>query len=167
MIATYTDPKFFDKKIQNINTSLDALGWIENVYPLAQIGISEDKTFPEVYNNDGGKVSTRVYPKGKSLSFFLINGELTEVEEMHFSVPLSLVVWANLTKVDSSKRYNYTNELVSDVIGVLRSHSANDLTIQTGNVFEGFNDLEKSDFQNVMLPHTSFKINFTCLLTLC
>jgi hypothetical protein len=82
-------------------------------------------------------------------------------------VPLALVVWADLTKVYPAKKYNYTTELLEDVVKKLRDNSCNDITIQTDKVFEGFSDLDKSDFQNIMLPYTAFKINFNCLLTLC
>jgi hypothetical protein len=170
MIQDFVSPKFYDKKVQDLNAKLLTLGWIENIYPIAQIGISDGVTFPEVYNNDGKRVSTRIYPNGESLSFFMINGEInsinTDDDNTHFVVPLSLIVWADLTKV-YAKSYNYTTELIEDVVKQLRDNSCNDITIQTSNVFEGFTDLEKSDFQNVMLPYTAFKINFTCLLTLC
>jgi hypothetical protein len=175
MITIFANPKFYDKKIQNLNTILATLGWIENIYPLAQIGISDvdgkDVTFPEIYNNDGTKVSTRIYPGGKALSFFVMNGDINGVDkdddDTHFVVPLALVVWADLTKVYPAKTYNYTTELMEDVVKKLRANSCNDITIQADKVFEGFTDLEKSAFQNVMLPFTAFKINFTCILTLC
>jgi hypothetical protein len=175
MITQFTSPKFYDKKIQDLNSKLTVLGWIQNIYPLAQIGVSDadgkDVTFPEIYNNDGGKASTRIYPSGKSLSFFLMNGDINGIDsnddDTHFVVPLALVVWADLTKVYPAKKYNYTTELLEDVVKKLRDNSCNDITIQTDKVFEGFSDLDKSDFQNIMLPYTAFKINFNCLLTLC
>lgn len=171
MITDFASPKFYDKKVQALNTKLDTLGWIDNTYPIAQIGISDEKTFPEIYNNDGSRVSTRIYPQGKSLSFFVMNGDIngvnTDDDDTSFIVPLALIVWADLTKVYPAKKYNYTTELLEDVVKKLRDNSCNDITIQTDKAFEGFSDLDKSDFQNVMLPYTAFKINFTCLLTLC
>jgi hypothetical protein len=171
MIATYGNPKFYDKKVQDLNEVLKTLGWIENIYPIARIGVDEDKTFPEVYRNDGSRVSERIYPGGSSLSFFRIEGDINGVDldddDMHFVVPFSLTVWVDLTKVFPYKEYDYTSELIKDVVDKLKANSCNDIIIQTDNVFDGFSDLEKGMFQNVMLPYSAFKINFKTILTTC
>jgi len=171
MITQFDNPKFYDKKVQELNEKLDLLNWIENIYPIVQTGFFDGVTFPEVYNNNGSKKNTRVYPKGNSISFFKVEGEINGVDrdddDMHFIVPLSLTVWADLKKVYPYKEYNYRSELISDVMTVLRSNSCYDITLQLDNVFEGYTDLEKENNQNTMLPYTAFKINFSCTLTTC
>lgn len=169
MITPYpfANPKFYDKVIQEINTDLDALGWIEFVHPLSQIGEDEEGTFPEVYKNDGSKISIRIFPTGNSLSFFTLESAVQIDESDFFRVDLGLIVWADLTKVFPSKDYNYTTELLEAVRGVLNSHSAYEYNIEFQEVFSEYTQLEKLINQNVMLPNTAFKINFAVTLTMC
>jgi len=162
----YSDPVFYDKKIQTLNEKLDVLGWIENIYPVCWKGESEEGTFPEVYYNSG-VVNFRALPEGQSISFFTINGVMSEVDEYQFTVPFSLYVWGDLKKIYKKKSYDYTGELIKEVIGVLRKNSCNDLEIITDNVFSEFSYLEKSLQQVTMRPFTAFRINFTTLLTTC
>lgn len=168
MIAKYASPKFYDKKVQEINDDLHSLGWIENIYAITQVGIDEEGTFPEIYKNDGSKKSIRVYPDGNSISFFVLNDPMTQLEEGDvFQVSLTLIVWADLSKVYQNKTHNYTTELIDDVLGVLEDHSSYDLVIEQQNVFDEYTQLEKIENQNVMLPNTAFKITFNVDITQC
>jgi hypothetical protein len=163
----FTSPYFYDSKVQDLNTKLEALTWIESQYPICHMGKSEDGTFPEAYYNDGGIKNLRVMPSGKSISFFMIEGNIEQVEEFHFRVPMALYVWADLTKAYTTKPYDYTAELLKDVIGVLENNSCNDMVISTDEVFENFTYLQKVLDQNTMRPYTAFKISFNCLLQKC
>jgi hypothetical protein len=165
---TYDNPRFYNKKVQEINTDLNVLGWIESIFPVTKIGIDEEGTFPEVYKNDGGKTSVRVLPTGKSLSFFVVNDPLTQIEETEsYSTELSLIVWADLTQVYPDKDYDYTDELINDCRRVLNRHGAYNYSVELEDVFDGYSQLEKLTNQNVMLPNTAFKITFTVSLTMC
>jgi hypothetical protein len=163
----FASPVFFDKKVQDLNTELESLGWIANQYPICYKGENEQGTYPEVYYNDGSSKNLMAMPEGNAMSFFTIEGDIIEIEEFHFSVPLALTVWADLTKVYPSKAYDYTGELIKDVIGVLQANSCNDLKIQTQGVFEDYSFLESKLQQNVMRPFTAFKISFECIMTKC
>lgn len=163
----FTSPYFYDSKVQDLNTKLEVLTWIESQYPICHMGKSEDGTFPEAYYNDGGIKNLRVMPSGKSISFFMIEGNIEQVEEFHFRVPMALYVWADLTKAYTTKPYDYTAELLKDVIGVLENNSCNDMVISTDEVFENFTYLQKVLDQNTMRPYTAFKISFNCLLQKC
>ena len=165
-VDTYA-PSFYDKKVKEINDDLKALGWIEYVHPIAEVGIDEEGTFPEVYMNDGTKKSERIFPHGSSISFFEVN-DIEQIEDTEFfGVGLSLVVWADLTKVEPSKTYNYRAELITDVKKVLDDHSAYDMSVQLKDVFSEYSQLEKLNNQNSMLPYTAFRINFTVSLLTC
>jgi len=167
-MINFTDPKFYDKKIQEINTSLASLGWIETIYPLAMMGEDEQGTFPEVYHNDGTRNSIRVFPHGNSISFFTINSPIQQLDESEmYGVELNFLVWADMTKVYPNKAYNYTTELINDVRKILEDHSGYGFSILLNNVFDGFSQLEKIENQNVMLPYTAFKITFTVDLLTC
>jgi len=160
-------PSFYDKKVYEINRDLNWLGWIEHIHPVADVGVDEEGTFPEVYMNDGTKKSIRILPSGNSLSFFEVN-EIDQIDETEFfGVNLSIVVWADLTKVYPSKTYNYRSELIKDVKGVLDGHSAYDMSVQVKDVFSEYSQLEKINNQNTMLPYTAFRITFTVNLLTC
>jgi len=160
-------PSFYDKKVYEINRDLNWLGWIEHIHPVADVGVDEEGTFPEVYMNDGTKKSIRILPSGNSLSFFEVN-EIDQIDETEFfGVNLSIVVWADLTKVYPSKTYNYRSELIKDIKGVLDGHSAYDMSVQVKDVFSEYSQLEKINNQNTMLPYTAFRITFTVNLLTC
>jgi hypothetical protein len=163
----FTSPYFYDSKVQDLITKLNTLSWIENQYPICHMGKSEEGTFPEAYYNDGGIRNLRVMPEGNTISFFMIEGNIEQVEEFHYRVPLALYVWADLTKVYTTKPYDYTAELLKDVIGILDDNGCNDLVISVDEVFENFTYLQKVLDQNTMRPYTAFKISFSCLLTKC
>ena len=163
----FTSPYFYDSKVQDLITKLNTLSWIENQYPICHMGKSEEGTFPEAYYNDGGIRNLRVMPEGNTISFFMIEGNIEQVEEFHYMVPLALYVWADLTKVYTTKPYDYTAELLKDVIGILDDNGCNDLVISVDEVFENFTYLQKVLDQNTMRPYTAFKISFNCLLQKC
>ena len=164
---SFAYPKFWDKAIQDINTDLTALGWISNVFPLSQIGIDEEGTFPEVYKNDGTRISIRVFPDGNSVSFFTLESAAQIDETDYYKVDLGLIVWADLTKVYPNKDYNYTTELLNDVRGVLDSHGGYEYNIELQGVFAEYDQLDKVLNQNTMLPYTAFKFNFSVSLKMC
>jgi len=157
---------FYRQKIEEINEDLRGLGWIENVYDLARTGVDSEGTFPEVYNNDGTNYSTRALPHGKAMSFFTVNSSTQIDETEYYETELSLVVWADLTKV-YSKPYDYTEELILEVKNVLNKHDAYNYSIDFEDVFNDYEQLDKLTNQNTMLPFTAFRINFTVSLLLC
>ena len=155
----YDNPIFYEKAVQELNEELEFLGWIQHQYPIVRLGETDEGTFPEVYYNDGGMKNLRVMPHGNSISFFRIEGELTQVDEMWWNFPLSLTVWVDLRKIHV-RNYDYTTELMADVIDILERKSCSDIVIITDNVFDGYSFLEKKLSQNTMRPFAAFKINF-------
>jgi len=162
----FDNPVFFDKKVQDLNTELESLGWIQAQYPICWKGEVEEGTFPEAYYG-AGKKNFKVLPEGRSLSFFTIDGDINEIEDFDYEVPLSLFVWCDLLKVYPQKLYDYTGELIKDVIGILKANSCNDLIIKTDKVFDEYSLIQKQLQQNTMKPYTAFKISFKTLLTKC
>jgi hypothetical protein len=163
----FSSPVFFDKKVQDLNTELATLGWISKLYPIAWKGEDNEGEFPEVYYNDGSNKNLRVMPDGNSISFFQIEGDITEIEDYWYNIPLSLTVWTNLKLVYPTKKYDYTAELISDVLTILRNNSCNDMVISTDQVLEEFSYLQKMLKQNTMRPYTAFKITFSITATAC
>ena len=154
----------YEDKITEINALLADLDWIETIHGEAVTGEDDQGTYPEYYN---GTNVLRVLPEGNSISFIQIEGDITEVDEFHFNVPMSLTVWGDLRKINTTKKYDYTLELVKEVVDVLRSASCNDMEIKLMYVFSGFSYLEKKYQQNTMKPYFAFKISFNVLVPLC
>ena len=163
LVSTFTTPILYDKIAQELNTELNALGHIDDLYPVCSMGYEEEETYPEVYKNDGSKVNFRVMPDTeRSLSFFIITGDMVEIDEgMNFAVPMALVVWMNLLKVDPTKQYDYTAEIIKDVYNVLDEYGCYNFSVDVNNPFEGFTLLEKNVAQNTMRPYSAFRISFT------
>jgi len=169
MIATkeFTTPYSYNKKVQEINASLNDLGWIEKIYPIVWRGEEEEGTFPEAYNNDGTKKNIRVMPEGKAISFFQIEGDMVEIDEYYFNTTMSITVWGDLRKIYKTKKYDYTIELINSIVSILRFHSCTDISINVDDVFSDFSLLQKQINQNTMRPYAAFKITFNTLLTIC
>jgi hypothetical protein len=163
----FADPKFYDKRIQDLNTELAKLGWITKQYPLCYLGEDDEGTFPEVYKNDGSGRNIRVMPEGDAVSFFQIEGDMVEVDDFQFLTQFSLTVWGDLRKITTSKDYDYTSDLIKDVITTLRANACYYLVIDVRTPLDGFSYLAKLNEQNTMRPFTAFKINFLTNLYIC
>ena len=166
MIENYASPKFYNKFVEEVNTSLSGLSWLENIYPVARTGVDDQGTFPEVYRNGGEKKSERIFPHGNSISFFTVEN-YTQIDFFDtYEVNMSLYVWADLTK-STGKDYDYTIELVNDVTQILESHSAYSFNIDEGDPFADFSQLDKIINQNTMRPYSAFRIDFIVNLLIC
>jgi len=161
-VTNFTSPLFYDKISQELNVKLDALGYIDDLYPVCYVGYDDEETYPEVYVNDGTKTSLRVMPDStRSLSFFIVNGEMTEIDEVGFAIPMSYMVWMNLTKVDSSKAYDFTAEVIRDVYNVIFKYGGYDVSVNVNEPFGEFTQLSKQITANLMRPYSGFRVDFT------
>ncbi len=164
-IAPLGEPLFFDKIAQEINAKLSYM--FDDQYPVCWTRTEDDLTLPEVYINDGTKVNLRVMPNdSRSMSFFTVEGDLIELDEMDFACPMAITCWFNLLKY-SGKKYDYTAELIRDVTNVLRKYGADEFTVNTNDPFEGFSMLAKEVDENIMRPYSAFKISFTKTARIC
>ena len=166
-VLYYASPTFYNKWVQDVNEYLSALPWLENIYPIARVGVDEEGTFPEVYRNDGERKSERIFPHGNSISFFEVGGYAQIEDDFWYSVDMSVIVWADLTKAYPDKNYDYTIELINDVVAILEMNGAYELDIDESTPFENYSQLEKIINQNTMRPHSAFRIDFTVNLLLC
>jgi len=165
-IQSFSDPQLYDRIAQEINTALDSK--FDNQYPVCWARTENEETVPEVYQNDGTKINIRVMPDdASSLSFFTVEGDLIELDEMDYSCPMSIIAWINLQIYDTTKSYDYTTEIIRDVTNVLRKYGAYDFTVNVNTPFEGFTMLDKVVDENIMRPFTAFKISFTKNIRIC
>jgi hypothetical protein len=71
----------------------------------------------------------------------------------------------NFQKVDSSKSYDYTHEVIRDTYNVLRNFGCYDISINTTTPLEDFSMLEGKAAN--MRPYAAFKISFNVNVSVC
>jgi hypothetical protein len=167
-VSTFTTPLLADKIAQELNTELAST--FDDQYPICSVGVEGDETYPEVYKNDGTKISYRVMPDdARSLSFFTIEGNMSEQDEdeYHLSVPMGFTFWVNLQKYNPAKDYDYTSELIRDVLNILRAYGCAGIEVNITDPFEGFSLLQRNIEANTMRPYSAVKITFTKNVPIC
>ena len=163
-VIQHGNPLLYDKIAQELNEHLALLGWIDDLYPVCFVATYGDETYPEVYINDGAKVSLRVLPDStKSMSFFVVGG-MTELDEWDMEAQMSLCVWVNLQKIDPGKKYDYTTEIIRDCFNVLRNYGCYDMVTDINTPFGEFTQLSLDVLRR---PYTGFRINFNKTMNVC
>lgn len=173
LIPYLTNPYLADKVVQIIRQDFDAnVPWLNYTFPIAKIGVAKEETYPRVYANDGSNKHYSIKPEKDATSycFFEVNDPVViNDEDEDADYDLSVVVWGRLDKIDSGKHYDYTSELIADILGRLKFLGARSIEIETNpeNVFDKYSGLEQIQTQNLMQPNTGFKISFTIKGDIC
>lgn len=151
------------------------LTWLENSYALVRTGVhglSEQKEwrYPQVYAGLSGKPAEyydlQPNDKLRSFSFIDIEGpyDFDPVEES-VTFDMSATFWVNLAKIDG-RNYDYTSELISNVLRYMRKNQIYDSRIKDIRVEKRpeliFNkySFEQKATQFLMYPYGAFKIFF-------
>lgn len=169
-ITAFTTPLFYDKIAAELNVPLTALGHIDDLYPVCFVGYDGEETYPEVYVNDGTTVNFRVMPDStKSVSFFVVAGEMIQVDEddRNFTIPMAYCVWMNLTKVDATKQYDFTTEVLRDSYNVIDKYGGFDISVNVNDPYPEFSQLSKQVSANIMRPYSGFRISFSKTIAIC
>lgn len=177
----YTSPVLADKYIQYLQEALQTLNWLEYVHPAVRVGVNEQgKTYPILYTNDGSKKNRNLLfdTDIKAYAFFEYDGDIT-MDDGSFSntdqlmtLPLSIVAWGRLDKIYPTKDYDYTSELIQDVLNVLKyctntsGYSIDSITGVTyttdyNKVFDKYSLHDETKTQALMRDYTAFKVSFT------
>lgn len=189
-VTPYATPALLDAVIQPALASLQALPWLETVYPVAQIGrvntdLERSATatrqasaggllrYPTVYRNDGKTYQVIIAPDRDKASFAFFEREAPygvatndlTTNSGQFTYALSLVVWLNLPKIDSLRNYDFTEELVQDCLeyGLLTALDAvTNIAIERRQeaVFNKY-DYNLAEKQFLLYPYSGFKISFS------
>lgn len=177
----YTNPVLADKYIQYLQQSLDELSWLELVYPAVRVGVDEEgMTYPMVYANDGSSKNYSVLfdTDRKAYAFFEYDGDIRMADgvfnggDADMVLPLAVVVWGRLDYIYPTKQYDYTMELVKDVIGKLKDAAnysgynimlLSDMTITTDydRVFSRYTLHDETTTAALMRNRTAFRIAFS------
>ena len=164
---TYATPKLHDKVVQDINSNLADLSYIDYFYPIVHLGFTDEgETYPSVYMNDGTFDNYMVFPDNRVRSFVFFELDESGVsnmaidEDTEFS--LSLVFWGNLETISTVKRYDYTSEIITDIATILGGMDAYDMTYVIGSdeVFDKYSLYKENEKQTLLRPNTGFRIDF-------
>ena len=170
----YSNPKFLYSVIAALQTALEPITWLDSIFPLAHIGTTHtqdveeclvETSYPRVYKNNGTQEYADIRPddKLKGFIFFETNGEYTHTRSNDKSVyPISLICWYSLKKIDVTKNYDYSEDLIGEV--VMRTKDFYDdgeffTEIRPTEIFNKY-DFMANDLKYLGYPYGAFKITF-------
>ena len=170
--TAFSSPYLHNKVIQLIQTDLAALSWMDIAYPLARVGVNKDAEgnefkYPQVYINNGGVDYYDVRPNKNltSYCFFELNNPQQFDSDNQITYNLSLIVWFNLKTVSPSKSYDYTAELIKDILRMFNESDYADkisnisYTVEQEEIFSKYS-MAIVETQFLMYPYSAFKITF-------
>lgn len=157
-VPYYTNPKLEEYEAQVIRKQFDSeLEWLDNSFPIARPDENETETYPITYANDGTNESYDLRPDDSvdSYCFFEhIDTELGDENDIN-TYRLAVVFWVSLEKMDSSNNEDFTTNLLSDVLRVLKLNDA-------GGITYDYDPFQNYDFEVTLLRrYTGFRIEFT------
>lgn len=157
-VGYYTTPRLDEYEAQRIRTALDTgLEWLDNSYPIAHELDSGEEVYPVVYANNGSWDSYDLRPNDTvdSYCFFESNGfEIGDDNDIN-TYNLAVVFWVNLEDLDSVINEDYTSQLISDVVRILKSKDCVNIAVDY-DPFSNYN-FQYTDLRR----YTSFRISFT------
>jgi len=158
-----TTPKLTDAIVQQLQTSLHELSWLEYVFPICEINEDDEgNTYPACYLEDGTTEYQSIMPDDtvRAFSFFVDNlfdrgrdGELNTYN-------LTLYVWARLDAIQSNAN-DFTMSLVNDVLGKLEDNECFNMATTLRSPFSEFSMLDQFDKSNIKRKRTGFRIDFS------
>ena len=171
-VTKYVDPQLDAKIIQQLQTILeDETSWLETVYPLAYVGLNnlndKEVKYPRVYLNNGGREYIDIRPSDdqNAFAFFELDDPIQTIQGEELSYNISLIVWYDLKKVNTSKQYDYSRELIQDILRVFNESDYKEniqltnIEVNPENIFNKYS-FKQTDNQFLMFPYGAFKINF-------
>ena len=131
-LPTLTDPLGVDLAIQLLQTELATeLSWLEYSFGRAYLGREEqekgkDYIYPAVYKGLGNYQDASPNDNLKSASFFVVDGDYSYSEydinlPNKMSVPVSLIVWGDLSKLSQTFDEHFGSVLLQDILRVVRN----------------------------------------------
>lgn len=154
------DPKGLDYAVQQIQIALDQIPWLEKSFGRA---IEVDKK-PLVFQEGRDYYPCMPNDALTSFSFFRAN-RVRESENYHWNVTnyfestiVDLIVWGNQKKINNTKNYPFKEELLIDVLKVLKNYA--DISIKRiwderpEDVFSNY----EIDDSKLMYPFFGFRV---------
>ena len=176
-----TNPVFIDIAIGEIQNLLGGLSWLSysfgRSYTKVEMRSGDETRVPMVYKGSAEYLPVQFNDNLQAQSFFEvgsqeIEGDYDQFTLNYYRTPMSIIVWANLKKIDSVKGDNYyfAEELKRDVRNILRETTLLYSQITMTSIEENidsifsnytFTQVEKQYFS---YPYVAFKFNFDLVI---
>lgn len=157
-VPLISNPINLDKEIQSIQSTLSLLPWLDKSFGRARTGKDDKgKTFPEVYKGNGDYHNVLINDHLKSQSFMRVRGDVSNrsypVAKDRFSaavsVPLDIIFWYDLKKIDPGKNYRFDEELKKDVVDLLKGMPQ----VKILKIYEAYEDVFQGYSMEFMQPN--------------
>ena len=175
------NPVFLDKAIGEIQTILNSISWLNfafgRSYNKIEFSTGTNGKIPMVYKGNSEYLPVQFNDNLQAQSFFVVDSQEIQGEYENntlnfYSVETSLIVWANLKKIDPAKSVNYyfAEQLKKDLRDKLRVSTLefSEIKIKSidENIDEIFNDytFSQDTYQYFSYPYVAFRFNFDLIL---
>jgi hypothetical protein len=153
-------------KLNAMADKLLALPWLSRTFAQAVSDQNnEGNNYPIAFSNTVGETPLSSYiDLSPSKMLITFNDPFFGRNANEVEVPVSLVVWADLNRIDSDAGYIVTNELIEDVINtfsLIGGVTLSQIFLDPPSVWDGYT-FTSNDYQLVNKhPYASFRIDFT------
>jgi hypothetical protein len=161
-----------DIAINTFNSALLTLPWLQHAFAIAKtskefIGDNE-VVFPECFLKAGRYTNLMTNRDYKTFSFFQLNDPFSPQDyasgerDYYKKYNVSLIVQVDLYYIDKDKEYDFTNELINDVLQIAQNLDGFNFVNayrEFDNVWAGYS-LNQANSQAQKYPNDSFKIDF-------
>lgn len=165
-----TNPFLYNRIIEGLQNDLSTLSWIDDLFPLAEVGELEVDgnriQVPMVLKQDGTKNYINLFPDGNKrgqVFFELDTGDMVvDFVNEEQTITVNIVGTANLKKI-ANRVYDFTDELAATVLDAIRNgtYSSDILTARVikdrTRVFEKYG-YSFEQLKQLSYPYTGFKI---------
>lgn len=174
-VVALPNPAGIDKAIQQLQTSLQRLPWIQKIFGRAwtlPTTTPDNKVIQEPKVYQGGLEYYPVLPNDalNSYSFFRVGAGRSTVDYQAnmntggmyvFRDPVDLIVWGNLQKIDPTKDYIFKEELIQAIMNRL-NRDANVQVVRVWDdkvedIYKGYT-LQPAHRDLLMFPFMAFRI---------
>lgn len=127
-------PVHLDAEIEAVRSVLGAqISWLEKPFGRARLHVvkgegADDERVPKVYVGSRNYVSVMPNDTYTAYSFFRVVDSHNLIDEYNsnsnqyiWEVPVDLIVWFNLKRIDPAKDYIFTDELKAELLTVLNT----------------------------------------------
>jgi hypothetical protein len=170
------NPVFIDATIAELQTLLGSIPWL--TYSFGRSYVKEEMRSgdltkqPFVYKGSAEYLPVQFNDNLQAQSFFEVGsqtivGDFDQFTVNYYSVPIGIIVWANLKKIDGVKGANYyfAEQLKKDVRDKLRGAMLIGARVVIKSIDENLNDIfsnytfEQIEKQYFSYPYVAFKFN--------
>jgi hypothetical protein len=168
----HPNPLLDNRIVAAIQTALASAGWLDNIYPMAEVCMREidgqEVLVPGIYGQASDNNYIEPFPDDSirgGCFFQLPSGDFNfdfAANESTMNLTLEIVFWANLKRI-ANRAYDYTDELIGTAINAIKDSTiSNDITGITvvrdrNRAFEKYGYTFKQ-MKGFMFPHTAFKL---------